>query len=121
MNVRAANGCRCPCGNRCAASPTTDYVIDKIHCLLSSGKGRAAHVISERRMGVNPNVALMSAAVALLALVFAIFGAQWLNQRAIERLFEQYDKRMDERFAAIEQRLDRIGRQLEAIFKPMLP
>jgi hypothetical protein len=84
---------------------------------------------------VNPNVTLISAAVALLALVFAIFGAQWLNQRAIERLFEQYDKRMDERFAAvdqrfagvdlrfaaIEQRLDRIERQLEAIFKPMLP
>ena len=77
---------------------------------------------------MNPNVALIGAAITVLAFILAIFGAQWLNQRAIDRLFEQYDKRMDDRFAAvnqrfaaIEQRLDRIERQLEAIFKPMLP
>jgi hypothetical protein len=93
-------------------------------------------------MGMNPNVALIGAAITVLGLIFAIFGAQWLNLRSIERLFEQLDKRMDDRFAtvnqrfvavdqrfiavdqrfaAIEQRLDRIERQLEAIFKPMLP
>jgi hypothetical protein len=86
-------------------------------------------------MSVNPNVALIGAAITVLGMIFAIFGAQWLNLRSTERFFEQFDKRMDDRFAtvdqrfvavdqrfaAIEQRLDRIERQLEAVFKPMLP
>lgn len=77
---------------------------------------------------MSPNVAVISAAIAVLTLVFAIFGASWLNQRNIERLFEQLEKRLeqlkkrfDQRVASVEQRLDRIERQLEAIFKPMLP
>jgi hypothetical protein len=72
-------------------------------------------------MDVSPNVALISGAIAILALVIPIFGASWLNQRATERLVEQLEKRFDQRLAAIEQRLDRIERQLEAVFKPMLP
>jgi uncharacterized membrane protein YfbV (UPF0208 family) len=71
-------------------------------------------------MDVSPNVALISGAIAILALVISIFGASWLNQRATERLVEQLDKRFDQRLAAIEQRLDRIERQLEAVFKPIL-
>lgn len=69
---------------------------------------------------MSPNVALISGAIAILALVISIFGASWLNQRATERLVEQLDKRFDQRLAAIEQRLDRIERQLEAVFKPIL-
>jgi hypothetical protein len=72
-------------------------------------------------MAVSPNVALISAAIAILALVISIFGASWLNQRATERLVEQPEKRFNEGLAAIEQRLDRIERQLEAVFKPILP
>jgi tetrahydromethanopterin S-methyltransferase subunit G len=88
---------------------------------------------------MSPNVAIISATIAVVTLVFAIFGASWLNQRHIEKLLDQLEKRFDERFtslekrfdqrfalvdqrfASVEQRLDRIERQLEAIFKPVLP
>lgn len=88
---------------------------------------------------MSPNVAIVSATIAVVTLVFAIFGASWLNQRHIEKLLEQLEKRFDERFASLEQRfdqrfavveqrfasvehrLDRIERQLEALFKPVLP
>ncbi|MCS6806279.1 MAG: hypothetical protein NZ823_14205 [Blastocatellia bacterium] len=77
---------------------------------------------------MNPNVAIISAVLAVLTLVLAIFGASWLNQRGMERLidalaaeFRAEVKRLDQRLDSIEQRLDRIARQLEAIFKPMLP
>jgi len=65
-------------------------------------------------------VAFISGAIAILALVVSIFGASWLNQRATERLVDQLEKRFDGRLAGIEQRLDRIERQLEAVFKPIL-
>lgn len=70
---------------------------------------------------LSPNVALMSGAIAILALVVSIFGASSLNQRATERLVDQLEKRFDQRLAAIDQRLERIERQLEAVFKPILP
>jgi hypothetical protein len=70
---------------------------------------------------MSPNVAIISATIAVVTLVFAIFGASWLNQRHIEKLLEQLEKRFDQRFASVEQRLDRIERQLEALFKPVLP
>jgi esterase/lipase len=77
-------------------------------------------------------VAIISATIAVITLVFAIFGASWLNQRNVEKLLEQLEKRFDQRLtsleqrfdqrlASVEQRLDRIERQLEAIFKPILP
>ena len=69
---------------------------------------------------MSPNVAFISGAIAILALVVSIFGASWLNQRATERLVDQLEKRFDGRLAGIEQRLDRIERQLEAVFKPIL-
>ena len=82
---------------------------------------------------MSQGVAIISAATALLAL--AIFGASWLNQRNIERLLEQMEKRFDARFDTVlseikrldqridslDQRVDRIERQLEAVFKPVLP
>ena len=70
---------------------------------------------------MSPNIAIISVAIAMMALVVSIFGASWLNQRATEKLVDQLDKRFDQRLAAIEQRLDRIERQLEALFKPALP
>jgi uncharacterized membrane protein YfbV (UPF0208 family) len=72
-------------------------------------------------MDVSPNVALISGAIAILALVISIFGASWLNQRATERLVDQLEKRFEQGLAAIKQRLERIERQLEAVFKPILP
>ena len=84
---------------------------------------------------MSPNVAIISATVAVLTLVLAIFGASWLNQRNTERLLEQLEKRFDARFDtvlaeikrlnqridSVEHRLDRIERQLEALFKPVPP
>lgn len=70
---------------------------------------------------MSPNVALISGAIAILALVISIFGASWLNQRATERLVDRLEKRSEQGLAAIEQRLQRIERQLEAVFKPILP
>jgi uncharacterized protein Yka (UPF0111/DUF47 family) len=81
------------------------------------------------------DIAVISATVAVITLVLAIFGASWLNQRNIERLLEQLDKRFDPRFEtvlteirrldqridSVEHRLDRIERQLEAVFKPVPP
>ena len=83
--------------------------------------------------------AIITATVALLTLVFAIFGAAWLNGRNIERMidslkaemraeneslrneFRSEMKRLDQRMDSLEQRLGRVERQLEAIFKPSLP
>jgi len=77
--------------------------------------------------------------ISLIALVLAIFGALWLNQRSTERLIEQMEKRFDVKFETlsskieslekwldnrldnIERRLDRVELQLESIFKPVLP
>lgn len=87
---------------------------------------------------MNPNVAIISGITAVLTLVLAIFGASWLNQRGIEKMLEQVEKRfdarldtlltafrsetkrLDQRLDSVESRLDRIERQLEAIFKPAL-
>ena len=76
---------------------------------------------------MSQNIAILSAALTILALVLSIFGASWLNQRNTEKLLEQMEKRFEARFIAIEQRfigieqrLDRIERQLEAVFKPVL-
>jgi uncharacterized membrane protein YfbV (UPF0208 family) len=77
--------------------------------------------LSTGEQAMSPTAAIISGAIALLALVIFIFGAAWLNQRATEKLIDQMSARFDTRFAAVEQRLDRIERQLEAIFKPIIP
>jgi Flp pilus assembly protein TadB len=73
---------------------------------------------------MNPNVAIVSAVTAVVALIIAIFGASWLNQRRTKRLIEQLEKRfdakieadlveirrIDERLGSFDRRLDRIGR-----------
>lgn len=84
---------------------------------------------------MNIEVAIISAVIGIVSLILAIFGASWLNQRATEKLVDQLEKRfdskfdvtlievrrLDQRFDSIEIRLDKIERQLEAIFKPILP
>ncbi|MEW6131160.1 MAG: hypothetical protein AB1757_29280 [Acidobacteriota bacterium] len=81
---------------------------------------------------LNPNIALLTAVLSVITIVFSIFGASWLNQRSTERAIDDLkkgleqrigdlEKRFDERFKSLEQRLDRIERQLEAIFKPVFP
>jgi hypothetical protein len=96
---------------------------------------------------MSSNIAILSGTITLVTLVFAIFGASWLNQRSIERLLEQMVKRFDARFDSIgaefkalinqrvdgieqrldqridflDQRMDRIERQLDALFRPGFP
>jgi hypothetical protein len=78
--------------------------------------------------------------------ILTIFSAIYLNQRHVDMLIEQMEKRFDAKFDGIDakfdglraemraefgtvraalgnlnQRVDRIGRQLEAIIKPVLP
>jgi uncharacterized protein YlxW (UPF0749 family) len=93
---------------------------------------------------------IIIATITLIAMVFAIFGAAWLNGRNTERIIDSLKsemrseneairnelrteiRRLDQRIDSVEQRLDRIERQieqrfdrierqLEAIFKPILP
>ena len=52
--------------------------------------------------------------IAVLILVLALLGATWL--RNTEKLLEQVERRLDERVDLINQQLDRIERQREAIF-----
>jgi hypothetical protein len=81
---------------------------------------------------MSPSIAILSAAVTVFALALSVFGASWLNQRNTEMLVEHVGQRLDQRIDSLEkrfgqrldsmgQRLDRIERQLEAIFKPSLP
>lgn len=87
-------------------------------------------------MEISPTFTIL---IALITLVFAIFGASWLNQRATERMLESLKgelkaeieslknemrselKRLDQRLDSIDGRLSRVERQLESIFKPVLP
>ena len=65
---------------------------------------------------MSPNVALISGAIAVLALVISIFGASWLNQRATERLLDQSCKRFDQRVDQLDKRLDQRVDQLDRRF-----
>jgi hypothetical protein len=81
------------------------------------------------------NPLIVTIIIALATFIISIFGASWLNQQMMNNRFNDLNKRIDDlrgyldarftaqetRFAAIGQRLDRIERQLEAIFKPPLP
>lgn len=55
----------------------------------------------------NPvTIAVFTAAVSLVVLVFSIFAAAWLNQRGNERLLEQIDRRLGDRINALESKMD---------------
>ena len=84
-------------------------------------------------MGTNATILL-----GLAVFVLAIFGSAWLNLRQIEKIIDSLkgelkaeiktlDQKIDsqsesnnQRFSAIESRLDRIERQLDSVFKPIL-
>ena len=74
------------------------------------------------------NPLIVTIIIALATFIISFFGANWLNQQAMNKRIDDLpgslDARFsaqDTRFASIEQRLDRIERQLEAIFNPTLP
>lgn len=86
---------------------------------------------------VNP--VIVTIIIAVGAFIISIFGASWLNQQAMNKRIDDLKSYMDARFTAIEQtmnarfdtvdnrianleqRVERIERQLDQIFKPSLP
>ncbi|MFL6274897.1 MAG: hypothetical protein ACJ74G_06750 [Blastocatellia bacterium] len=64
---------------------------------------------------MSQSVAIISATTALFALVFAIFGASWLNQHNIEKLLEQMEKRFDARFDTVLSEIRRLDQRIDAL------
>ena len=75
---------------------------------------------------MTPTIALISVGIALLTIILSIFGASWLNQKALERhtdllremfaaRFDAAEARSEARFAAIESRFDVIEARFAAI------
>lgn len=96
------------------------------------------------------NPLIVTIIIALATFIISIFGASWLNQQAMNKRIDDLRSYLDARFAAIEhtmaarfttieqtmnarfdaldqrighleQRVDRIERQLDTVFKPALP
>jgi hypothetical protein len=96
------------------------------------------------------NVQLIVAAVAFVSLLFTILAGAWLNQRGLERQMDAFRNEIkaqinefksevsaqlsefkseanarfdvvDAQLGAIQSQVSRIDRQVEAIFKPVLP
>lgn len=68
--------------------------------------------------------------IALVTLVLAIFGASWLNQRAIERFFEhnqrsteklleQLEKRFVAKFDTVLAEIKRLDQRIDAVDKKL--
>ena len=75
---------------------------------------------------MNPNTVTVTIAAA--SFIIAIFASGWLNQRSIERVLDQQTKTVAAKLEAIRveisglsERVGRIKRQLDQIFKPVLP
>jgi len=78
------------------------------------------------------NPLILTIIIALATFILAIFGASWLNQQAMNKRIDDLKMYLDARFdtiraeigtvraevANLSQRVDRIERQLEALFKP---
>ena len=71
---------------------------------------------------------LITAAVAIVSVVGAIIAGAWLNQRALERQFEAFRNEVAAQFGTVRaeikagnDRTERIERQLDQLFKPVLP
>jgi CHASE1-domain containing sensor protein len=96
------------------------------------------------------NVQLVMAVIAFVSLLMTILAGAWINQRGLEKQMDSFRAEMKaemgamrselqaegqmtrsemragfqsaaDRNAAIESRVERIGRHFDAIFKPMLP
>jgi hypothetical protein len=61
---------------------------------------------------MSPETAVISGLVALATLVFAIFGASWLNQRATDRMGEQMEKRFDSLEKMIDSKFNALSNEL---------
>jgi hypothetical protein len=66
--------------------------------------------------------------ITLATLVFAIFGASWINLQMMKNYLDAridgVNARIDgvsTKIDALSQKVDRIDRQVEAIFKPVFP
>ena len=82
---------------------------------------------------MNPNT--IAVIIAVAAFIVSLFAANFLNQRALERMLEQQNKMIEAKLEAVRaeintlrvelsnlaQRVERIERQLDKIFKPVLP
>jgi hypothetical protein len=91
-------------------------------------------------------VQIIAVAVAFVSIVAAIIAGAWINQRGLERLMEAFRNEMRAEFATVRaeiatsraelkgeigmlraeqtatrEKVERIERQIEAIFKPVLP
>ena len=64
---------------------------------------------------MNPNPAIISATIAVVTIVFAIFGASWLNQRNIENLLDQLGKRFDARFDTVLTEIKRLDQRIDSV------
>jgi len=75
---------------------------------------------------MSQSAAIISATIAMLALIFAIFGASWLNQRNIqillginqrstEKLLEQMGKHFDARFDTVMSEIRRLDQRIDAL------
>ena len=82
---------------------------------LSVGDGDGGTIDSSREV-----IMELSHVVTLATLVVAVFSSSYLNQRALERQMESFRNETGQRLAGIEQRLDKIERQLGQVFKPVL-
>ena len=68
---------------------------------------------------MNTNVAIISATITVLALVLSIFGASWLNQRNMERLIEQLDRKFDARFETLLTEIRRLDQRIDGLERRM--
>ncbi|MGH9845552.1 MAG: hypothetical protein ACREEM_43130 [Blastocatellia bacterium] len=92
------------------------------------------------------NPVVISTIIGVASFILTIFSAIYLNQRHVDNLMEQMDKRMSKntamlqatidvvrtevrglrsestaRFDSLQKQIDRIDQQVSSIFKPVLP
>lgn len=80
------------------------------------------------------NPLILTIIIALATFILAIFGASWLNQQAMNKRIDDLKMYLDAKFDAsraelgtvraevsnLSSRVERVERQLEAIFKPSI-
>ena len=74
------------------------------------------------------NTQFIAVIIGFVSLLLAVLGGAWLNQRGLEKQIEAFRAEMAARLDAqtakldaLSERIGKIERQLEAIFKPVLP
>jgi uncharacterized membrane-anchored protein YhcB (DUF1043 family) len=74
------------------------------------------------------NVQFATLIAGFVVLLASLWGGAWMNQRALENQTRSLERQMDSfkaeiraELKAMAEKVDRIERQLEQIFKPVLP